>query len=323
MGKQIFVFGLCCLALALESVRLGAQTEAVAAFDSGYVETGNPFVLHLNVPQRFGQPQAVDFSPWDALLPAQSILRQSTWEQRGDQFGIDYTFITFDSAVLSLPPLKVVLPGGDTLRTNTLQLNVLPSPSPNELADIRDIKDIHPEPRNWKDYLFPALPILAGVLVFLLVVWWLLRRGKKSGLKAIRSVQLPPHESALRKLAELERRQYWQNDQLKQYYSELTHIAREYLERRYRIPALESASDEILRQLLHTDLPAPLLTPLSDLFRWADLAKFAKGKPPGHFHEQALREVRQLVELTKPSPADHTPDTAPAAHQIPSNPEPS
>mgnify|MGYP002078838633 CR=1 FL=1 len=45
--------------LLLACCRLNAQTDAVAAFDSGYVETGNPFVLHLAVPEQFGAPAAV------------------------------------------------------------------------------------------------------------------------------------------------------------------------------------------------------------------------------------------------------------------------
>ncbi len=51
-------------------------------------------------------------------------------------------------------------------------------------------------------------------------------------------------------------------------------------------------------------MPATLLAPLSDLLRWADLAKFAKGAPPESFHTQALEEVRNLVEQTKPRPQD-------------------
>ena len=288
------------------ALRLGAQTEAVAAFDSGYVETGNPFVLHLMVPQQYGAPESVDFSSWDTLAAAPSILGQSGWQAKGNQLANDVSLLVFDSAQLSLPPLAVVFPGGDTLYTNSLELKVLPTPSPDDLADMLDIKDIYREPTNWRDYLWPVLPIVIGVLLFAFVVWWLLLRRKKTGLRATRTLAQPPHELALRQLAELERKQLWQTGQLKKFYSELTHIVREYLEQRYNIPALESASDEILRLLLNTSIPAPLLTPLSELLRWADLAKFAKGAPPEHFHAQALREARYLVEQTKPGPAPST-----------------
>ena len=292
-------------ALLLLVLRLSAQTNAVAAFDSGYVETGNPFALHLSVPEQTGQPAEVDFSPWDTLLPAQNIVRQSGWRKSGSQWVNDITLLAFDSSELALPPLRVALSDGRVLETNPLALKVLPTPSPDDPADMRDIKNIRTEPANWRDFIQPVLPIVAGVLIFACVVWWLLRRRKKTGLKAVRTIQQPPHELALRKLAELERRQYWQNGQIKTYYSELTYIAREYLEHRFLIPALESASEEIIRLLVaQPELPASMLAPLSELFRWADLAKFAKGAPPEHFHAQALRDVRQTVEQTTPAPQE-------------------
>ena len=293
--------------LLLLSIQIKAQTNAVAAFDSGYVETGNPFVLHLAVPEQSGAPATIDFSSWDTLLPAQNILRQSGWQNRDGQWINDLTFITFDSAELALPPLGLIFPGGDTLQTNALELRVLPTPAPDDPVSLRDIKDISREPVDWLDYLKPVWIIAAGLLLFILIVWWLISRKKKSGLLAERTIRQPAHELAQRKLAELELQQHWQNGRIKIYYSELTHIAREYLERRYDIPALESPSDEIMRLLMRTDMPATLLPQLAELLHWADLAKFAKGTPPEHFHARALEEVQQLIQQTKPRPGDTAP----------------
>lgn len=292
---QFWVLGLLLLAF-----RLGAQSEAVAVFDSGYVETGNPFVLHLSVPESYGQPTSVDFSPWSALLPPENVLGQTGWRQHGDQWVNDVSLIAFDSVEFSFPPLRVNLRNGDTLPTNPLTLQVLPTPSSDDPDGLQDIKDIHREPASWRDFLPVYGPIAAGVLLLALLIWWLLYRKKKTRLKGERILQQPPHELAWRKLAELEKRQLWQTGQLKQYYSELTYIVREYLEQRYHIPALESPSESILRQLESTPLPEPLLPPLRELLQWADLAKFAKGAPPQHYHEQALREARRLIEQTKP-----------------------
>ncbi len=294
--------------LLLVVVRLQAQTDAVAAFDSGYVETGNPFMLHLSVPERYGQPESVDFSAWDTLIPAGNILRQSDWQLREGRWTRDVELIVFDSAEFSLPPLQLVFPGGDTLGTNRLTLKVLPTPSPDDPADMLDIRDIYREPSSWRDYLPPLLPVAAGVLVLALVIWWLLYRRRKTGLESVRTIRQPAHELALRKLTELERRQLWQQGDIKLYYSELTYIAREYLERRYNIPTLESPSDEIMRLLVRTDIPASMLTSMAELLRWADLAKFAKGTPPSWLHEQALQQIRQMIEHTKPRPTtDHQP----------------
>lgn len=302
----------------LLALPLGAQTtDAVASFDSGYVETGNPFVLHLSVPAQLGQPANVDFSPWETLLPAQNILGSTGWQNRDGRWTNDISLITFDSAQLWLPPLGIALPDGATIQTNPLELKVLPTPAPDELAEMNGIKDIRREPANWTDFLLPFAIIGGAILVLAMAVWWFLLRKKKSGLLAERVLRLPPYELAQRQLAELERRQYWQQGQVKMYYSELTRILREYLEHRFRIPALESASEDILRLLSTRDMPQSLLTPLAELFHWADLAKFAKAVPPEYFHAQALREARRLVEQTRPR--ETTEITADAAAPAVSN----
>ncbi len=279
---------------------LRAQTGAVAAFDSGYVETGNPFVLHLSLPGAYEQPQAVDWSVWDSLLPQRNLLQQSGWERRGNYWQNDVSFIAFDSAQLALPQLPIRLSRGEILLTNPLELRVVPTPSPDDMEGLADLKPFYPEPANWFDHLRRWWPIMLGILVLAVVIWWLLYRPKKNGLRGERRLQHPPHTLALLRLEALERQQHWQQGELKTYYSELTHIVREYLERRYQIPALESPTDDILRQLVHTDLPAEFLTPLAELLRWADLAKFAKSNPPNYFHQPALDAARRLIDATRP-----------------------
>ncbi len=280
---------------------LGAQTtDAVASFDSGYVETGNPFVLHLSVPGHLGRPADVDFSPWETLLPAQNILGATGWQRRDGRWANDISLITFDSVQLWLPPLGIALSDGAIVQTNPLELNVLPTPAPDELAEMHSIKDIRREPANWRDFLLPFGIIGGAIFVLAGAVWWLLLRKKKSGLLGERVLRLLPHELAQHQLAELERRQYWQQGAIKTYYSELSRIVREYLEHRFHIPALESASDDILHLLTDKAMPEQLIAPLAEFLHWADLAKFAKAVPPEHFHAQALREARRLVDQTRP-----------------------
>ncbi|MEQ1746083.1 MAG: hypothetical protein ABMA02_11695 [Saprospiraceae bacterium] len=279
----------------------GAQTaDALASFDSGYVETGNPFILHLSVPERLGQPEDIDFSSWETLVPAQNRLQATGWQRRNGHWVKDVMLVAFDSAELWLPPLGISLEDGKAAHTNPLQIKVLPTPAPGDLAGMNSIKDIRREPTNWRDFLLPFAIITAGLLVLALAVWWFLLRKKKSGLLAERFHQLPPHELALRQLVELEQHRYWQQGQVKAYHSELSHIVREYIERRYRVPALESATDDILLLLHDKGLSEPLQVSLAELLRWADLVKFAKAVPPEHFHAQALREARRLVEQTRP-----------------------
>ena len=292
---------------------LRGQTEAVAELDS-VVETGDPFVLQLHLPDVLGVvPEAVDFSPWDSIFPAENILSQTAWQHTAKGYNKEVTLITFDAdTAVQLPPLPIQLKGGGQARTNPLEITILPTPSPDDLRDMSDIKDIRREPFSWREFLYAYRQwflLALGLLVLFAILYRLYKQKYRSEAALSRTVQLPPHEYALRRFDALDRRQLWQKKDLKGYYAELTHIVREYLEKRYQIPALESVSGEILRELHGTDFPATLVPDLQKLLSEADLAKFAQSAPPDFYHAEAMQNARRMVsetiekQVVEPNPA--------------------
>ncbi|MCC7506242.1 MAG: hypothetical protein IT259_13125 [Saprospiraceae bacterium] len=277
-----------------------ARAQSSAAFDSTVVETGEAFSLHLSVMGWGAEPEQIDFSAWESVFPPENILRESGWYLDGDTWTNDVTLISFDSAELHLPPLSIRRRDGSTEETNPLQLTVVPTPSPNDPIDLADIADIRREAFHWLDAL-PWVLLVGGLCGLAALVWWLLVRRKQRGPRS-RTVQLPPHELALRELDALARRNLWQQHQIKVYYETLTYIARQYIQQRFGVPALESVSDETMYRLRKTDFPPELLPPLENLLHTADRVKFAKGEPPADYHETALLQVRQLVQQTIPPP---------------------
>jgi hypothetical protein len=287
-------------AFVLLAAALAAQTEAVARLDASRVETGNAFVLRLAVPHEAGQPDSIDFSAWDKIFPRQNILSQSGWTKGAQYWNNSLTMIAFDSAVIRLPPLTIRLPQGKTARTNLVTLRVYPTASPNEVDAMADIKDIRREPAHWTDY-WPWAAAAAAFTVVALFLRRLLARPKPKRTDVTsRTVELPAHQRALKRLDALAREGLWQAGKVKEYYAELTGILREYLEKRYRILALESTSAEIIRDLRSADFPDHLVGTVEELLQQADLAKFAKGIPPEQYHEQALANVREFVVATQP-----------------------
>lgn len=290
-NRQITLwFSMICLAAVT-----AASGQAIARLDSARLETGNPMTLHLQVTG--GQPQGVDFSAWDSLVPLENRLTNTDWRAENGHWVREMTFVVFDSARLELPPIGVRLQSGAALQTNPLTLEVYPTPiAGNQPADIKDIRR---EQAIWLDYW----PIFAGIgLILLIFLVWLWRRKSPAPAPESRAVELALDELTFRKLAALREKALWKSGQLKAHYSELTFIAREYLEKRYGIPALESTSDETLRLLARTDFPADFAQPLRDILQWADLAKFAKSSPPDALHEAAIGSVRAMVEATTPLP---------------------
>lgn len=278
-----------------------AQSDARAELDSNHVETGNPFVVHLSVPKSLGQPRDIDFSAWENLVPPQNILRQTEWNSEGQFFTKNLTIIFFDEDSLTLPPLPILLNGGETALTNPLEIAVLPTPSPNDLIDMAPIKDIRRERVRWMDYLPWAIAIFAFMLLVVLAAWLIGRSQMQRKQAAMsRNAGLPPHELALKKLDALVQKQLWHKGLVKEYCAELTFIVREYLEKRYQILALESTSEEILNALQKTDFPQHLRPELQNLLTKADLVKFAKATPPETFHEEAMTFAKKIISETKP-----------------------
>ncbi len=295
--RKLETFGKFCAVLFLATQ---AQAQVELRADSNYVETGNPYVLYLRFPATFGKPDSLSFSAWGNLLPPQNIVNQTEWQSDGQYFSKTLTSLFFDEDTLELPPLPIALTNGDTTYSNSLQIIVTATPSPDDLNDMALIKDIHREPSRWTDYLPWILGIL-GVLAIFGGLFWLAKRRSKTRIQS-RTIETPPDQLALKKLEVLSRKGLIANNFVKEHYAELTFILREYLEKRFTIPALESTTDETLGYLKGRDFPRQLSLELQYLLEQADLAKFAKIIPPESFHAEALDSSRKIILQTSAGP---------------------
>ncbi|HAD14062.1 MAG TPA: hypothetical protein DCF33_16690 [Saprospirales bacterium] len=236
-------------------------------------------------------------------------MEQSNWiaDEKG-HFSKTLTVLFFNEDTLLLPALNIPLRNGDTLQTNTLDLVVKATPSPDDLNDMAPIKDIHREASDWTDYLPWVIGILA-VMALLWLLYFLTLKRQKARLLS-RSIALPPHELALKKLDALKQKNWIATGQVKEHYAELTDILREYLEKRFEVPALESTTQETVQALQGLEFPNSLIAPLQQLLEEADLAKFARSIPEKSFYESSFSLARQLVLDTQPIILDN-PETNP------------
>jgi hypothetical protein len=299
---------LCCF-----SHPVSAQAELWA--DSNHVETGNPFVLHLRLPLGLGKPDSLRLEAWSHILPVQNITSQTKWQREGAFLSKNLTVLFFDEDSIQIPSLPIVLLNGDTALSNLLEINVTATPSPDDLNDMAAIKDIHREPTLWTDYL-PWLLGVLGVLAILGLLLWLVKRKAEAKIQS-RNVQIPPHELALKKLEVLVQKNRITSGFFKEHYAELTFILREYLEKRFGIPARESTTEETLGHLKYQDFPAQLSGKLKDLLEQADLAKFAQWIPEASFHAESLEIARQIILETSQETDPKSPNPPPKNHPFP------
>ena len=110
---------------------------------------------------------------------------------------------------------------------------------------------------------------------------------------------IPPHVTALNKLNELRDKRLWQQNQFKEYHSELTDVLRDYLEKRYNITAHEQTTDEIMHSLRYAGLPADDKEKLRQIMVLADLVKFAREKPIPAENEASMEGAVSFVTATQ------------------------
>jgi hypothetical protein len=170
-----------------------------------------------------------------------------------------------------------------------------------EGADIHDIKPPMVAPWRWGDvwpYLLAVVLAGGGWLVY---ATYFKRRSGEGTYQPTDTPGKEPHVLALEQLRELEEKKLWQQGNVKQHYSECTEIVRRFFEGRWKFPALEMTTVEILEWL--RDLPDETVD--ADMIRTflerADMVKFAKGQPSLEEHtaevEAAYAIVRSMVPV--------------------------
>ncbi len=210
-----------------------------------------------------------------------------------------WTLSFFDTGYVRIPKLPVTLQHQgrvDTFYTEDIPIKVA-AVEPDS-SGLLAIKDIYKHPFSigyYKKYIPHALGLLA--LITALVYWWRRRKAK-----APQPVYVPPppapHEWAYAALDELAAKRLWQGGDIKEHYSLLTGILRGYLERRFKIRALEQTSDEIISQLQSIHLSPATLKDTESLLSIADLIKFAKADPGIDIHAATIERVRAFVKET-------------------------
>jgi hypothetical protein len=177
-------------------------------------------------------------------------------------------------------------------------------PIASDTVQIAPIKPIIEEPRTLEDLIPYLIPLLI-LIIIASIIYLIVNRNKRPKV-IVPEKPLLSHELALQKLVALQQQKLWQKGEVKQYQTELTFIIREYLENRFKIPALESTTDEIVQNLRKTEMEERWRDRLQELFVNADLVKFAKAQPPMTIHEQGMQEAIAFVESTKLIPVATT-----------------
>lgn len=137
--------------------------------------------------------------------------------------------------------------------------------------------------------------ILAGLV---LLIIYIIRSSRKKTNTEEEEVkpQIPAIITAREKMAQLKESNLWQSGKYKDYYTDLTGIAREYLEGQFNIDAIEMTSDEILDEVRKIKLDNLIFSKLQNTLITSDLVKFAKAIPSPAENENAFKDINSFIE---------------------------
>lgn len=230
-------------------------------------QQGAPFdALALKVPPgaspgvRLGQPESTAPGRWripvrflhDGELEVPSLTLEATRASTGEA----RTFVTPPQSVTVAAPAQ---------------------PQPDAQTDYTDLAQA--PPTLWRYYVVGALAAVGAALVAWLL-WRLIRRlAKRHAVAAAARPAEAPIAEALRSLRDLSSLDVYRTAGSKAHYLELSLLVRRYIERQWRLNAMEwteeEAAEKLARGSSHTSAAAPELL---GVFENASLAKYAKGE---------------------------------------------
>lgn len=214
-----------------------------------------------------------------------------------------FTITSFDSGRYYIPPLLFLYqPIDDTAYSQAYSMPLYLEVHSMEVDTAQAIRAIKPPleaPFSLREILPWILLALAAILLSLLIVYVLTRIKRKQPVFVIKpKPPQPPHIIALNGLESLREKKLWQSGRLKDYYTELTDIVREYIEGRFEVAAAEMTTDEILSGMQNTDAKPEALDKLARTLTLADLVKFAKEKPLPLDNDNCMAYCTDFVNAT-------------------------
>lgn len=298
----LFLF--CCL-LPLDAQEVNVR----ARFDTSRIYIGDQINYTVTVDQPAGISLDI-VSAKDTLVKGIEILSgplTDTLALDNDRLRIvqSYLITSFDSGFYEVPPryAELILESGirryysDYAALEVVRVNITP---PDTASGIFDIIGPYGAPLTFGE-IVPWILLAALSAVLIWVVLRLMKRFRKArpGYEPV-IIREAAHVIAFRELEKLRDQKLWQKGEVKNYFSRLTEIVRQYLEDRYGVFSLELTTSETLEKLLKTGFKKDdTYIILRDILNAGDLVKFARYKPDPSENEFHFENSWKFVDMTR------------------------
>ena len=291
-------------ALALIISGFCANAQIKTSVDSTSIRIGEELIISFKVEldslkkvvfpeiKSFGALEVIENYKTDTLIEKSNIALIK-------QYGLTQ----FDSGTYTIPQQKILY-GNKTLLSDSIEINVLSikvDTTKQKLYDIKPILQVK-KPSLKKTILNWFLILIALTAIISIAFYYWRKRELKTKNT---SLSLPPYELAKLALSKLNEEKAFENDEVKEFYSDLTLILRKYLNDKVYNHSLESTTDELLLKLNDLNksnqisLDEESIKNIEATLKRADLVKFAKSKPNIEMVRMDKKAILNEIESVK------------------------
>lgn len=305
---QIFLLMFCSLTISAQDKRVTTEIDTtrnlLGAQFNLTLKTKVDSAARVVFPsgQQFGLLEILRIYPIDTL-------RDGATMQLIQRYGLTQ----FDSGRYVIPRLPVKI-GNAQYLSDSIAVEVMPvkvDTLRQKMYEIKDVVAANKETSKWWIYVMILLAI--AVAAYFGYKYWKNRKVERTAEPIFKS----PIEKATVLLQQLEQKGLWQRGEVKNYYSELTDIARNYIEEAIKIPAMESTTSELIVALRmaaakkNMSLSTETVANLENVLKHADLVKFAKSRPAEfEIADDRAKLEKSIITLDKSIPVEVVDDSA-------------
>ena len=292
----------------VSSLSLCAQ-EISNTVDTTNIRIGEQIIYKINIKTdslgtiRF--PESKDFLPFEVIN--ESKLDTNSLDKKyiiSKQFALTH----FDSGVFYIPAPKIQFLDRE-VRLDSFRIKINSVVIDTTKQGLYGIKPIM-KSKTQVDFLYWLYVILALSLITFFIYY----RNQIFSFFKIHKLEVEyftPYEKAIKELSKIKKLRYDSNIDVKNYYSNLTFVVRNFLNQKIINNALECTTKELIIRLnllkssKKYNLSNPTIKNIDNIFSRADLVKFAKYEPD---YKTALNDLESLekeidnIKLILPEP---------------------
>ena len=265
------------IVLFLPAIICGKSTSIKAELDTTKVFIGDP--INWRIVVKPSKNERVEFPELNIENDVIDIIssKQIQDQNSGAQIGLEFEISAWDTGQFQTPSYSIKIfndskTGSYNLEVEPIYFSVLSILDNLNISEFQDIKSPVPvEP------LFPLktfLQVTALIIIFVLILLILKKRDKPKIVKANYGYMEDPKERAMKRLRNLD-----SSVLTKEYYFQLSHIIREFLEYKFFIRTLEMTTDEIISSREIFPINDDVFLDLVQFLSEADEVKYARVVP--------------------------------------------